>query len=448
MLPMTILQPSDFATFATDLNSPNLLPEQAIEPEVAFIDLLSIRTDGLLEADPGAGQLLPGGGNGLPLPAPDPLALLELPVASGGVPGHESGTGVLPGLPPINIRDAGASRLTIAPHRLPTASPAAVLPSALAVATVIPDAPAANTSEQRLAALNALPAAAEVLESNTRTLQRPVTATPSSVSAPLNAAAPEESLPVLPGPDIKAAVDLLKPALRQRHSRTPMTTAGVATDSVTRTTTALAAPELPTEPRAVALPTATAATPLPQAANALTIESSQPAIPQSGGGQTGPSQTMLEGAAPGTQLAARIDVPVRDPAWAAQLGQRLQLLTSNRLQAAEIRLTPAELGPLRVQIALDDGAANVTFHAQHAVTREAIEQALPRLREMLAENGLLLNQADIGEQDVPHGGREGGDEPGTLAGAPGDMGADAEAHEAGPGEHETRKPDGLVDTFA
>ena len=98
-----------------------------------------------------------------------------------------------------------------------------------------------------------------------------------------------------------------------------------------------------------------------------------------------------------------ISVPVRDRGWGEQIGERVLLMAGNQMKSAEIRLTPAELGPLRVQVSVDDGAANVTFQAQHAVTREAIEQALPRLRELLAENGLSLGQASVGEQGVAEG---------------------------------------------
>lgn len=95
-----------------------------------------------------------------------------------------------------------------------------------------------------------------------------------------------------------------------------------------------------------------------------------------------------------------ISTPVRDAAWGQKLGEQLITLTGNQIRTAEIKLTPADLGPLRVQISIDEGATNVSFQAQHSVTREAIEQALPRLREMLAESGLSLGQTDVSEQGV------------------------------------------------
>jgi len=145
----------------------------------------------------------------------------------------------------------------------------------------------------------------------------------------------------------------------------------------------------------------------------------------------------------GTDL---INTPVRDSAWGQQLGERVVMMAGNQLKQVEIRLTPAELGPLRVQVSVDDGAAHVTFHAQHAVTREALEQALPRLREMLAENGLSLGQADVSDRGVGEGNRE--REPGgRFPGSPADDGQDSGMEITGGSAHRSGASNGLLDTF-
>ncbi len=143
------------------------------------------------------------------------------------------------------------------------------------------------------------------------------------------------------------------------------------------------------------------------------------------------------------QVSDPIPTAVREPAWGEHIGERVLMMAGNQVRTAEIRLTPAELGPLRVQVSVEDGAANVTFQAQHAVTREAIEQALPRLRELLAENGLSLGQANVGEQGIA--GRDGDDAPTAP-----DTRADAEdLPEQGTDEEaRTVSGSGLVDTFA
>jgi flagellar hook-length control protein FliK len=102
-----------------------------------------------------------------------------------------------------------------------------------------------------------------------------------------------------------------------------------------------------------------------------------------------------------------IDVPVQDTVWGERVGERVVIMAGTRLQNAEIRLTPAEMGPVRVQVTVEDGAANVSFLAQHAVTREALEQAIPRLREMLAENGIQLGQTSVSGEGVAQGDQDG-----------------------------------------
>jgi hypothetical protein len=105
-------------------------------------------------------------------------------------------------------------------------------------------------------------------------------------------------------------------------------------------------------------------------------------------------------AVPVSTPALHIGVPVQDSAWSAALGDRVLVMTGQQLQSAEIRISPAELGPITVHLSVDDGSADLTFHAHHPLTREAIEQALPRLRDMLNENGLSLGQATVSDQGV------------------------------------------------
>jgi len=83
-------------------------------------------------------------------------------------------------------------------------------------------------------------------------------------------------------------------------------------------------------------------------------------------------------------------------AWSRGLGERLLLMADKGLQSATLRLQPEHLGPMEIRIHVDDdGAAQVLFSAHHGQTREALESAIPRLRELLAEQGLSLSQASV-----------------------------------------------------
>jgi flagellar hook-length control protein FliK len=60
-----------------------------------------------------------------------------------------------------------------------------------------------------------------------------------------------------------------------------------------------------------------------------------------------------------------------------------------------LQLSPADLGPVQVHITLQAGQASVWFGANHADTRAALEQSLPRLRELFAGAGLPLTDSGV-----------------------------------------------------
>jgi flagellar hook-length control protein FliK len=90
-----------------------------------------------------------------------------------------------------------------------------------------------------------------------------------------------------------------------------------------------------------------------------------------------------------------ITVPLHDPRFGQAFGERITWLIREGLQAAELTLNPAELGPIRIALSLEGDAASLGVVAMHAETRSAIEQSLPRLRELLADQGLQLGGATV-----------------------------------------------------
>lgn len=88
--------------------------------------------------------------------------------------------------------------------------------------------------------------------------------------------------------------------------------------------------------------------------------------------------------------------PLGSPqAWTAGLGDRLLTLAGPGTHSARLRLHPESLGTLDIEIKVADHTAQVWFGAQHSQTREAIEASLPQLREMFAEQGIRLTQAQV-----------------------------------------------------
>ncbi|MCP5195785.1 MAG: flagellar hook-length control protein FliK [Gammaproteobacteria bacterium] len=91
---------------------------------------------------------------------------------------------------------------------------------------------------------------------------------------------------------------------------------------------------------------------------------------------------------------------LRQNNWGRALGHQLNWLVNNRMQEAEIRVNPPELGPLEVRMSLHQNQTNVTFFCHDAAVREAIENALPRLREMLDSQGIHLNHTQVSDQSL------------------------------------------------
>ena len=90
-----------------------------------------------------------------------------------------------------------------------------------------------------------------------------------------------------------------------------------------------------------------------------------------------------------------LTAPVGTASWNDELGGHLTLMAQQGNQSASLQLTPPDLGPIEVRIAVHDSQASVWFGAVHPDTRDALQQALPRLRELFAAQGLALADAGV-----------------------------------------------------
>ena len=158
-------------------------------------------------------------------------------------------------------------------------------------------------------------------------------------------------------------------------------------------------------------------------------------------------------AAPNVQQAlpqlAGPDMMPGDGEWGRQFAERVGWVIQARVPQAQLTLNPEHLGPIDMAIEVEDAQARVQFAAAHAQTREAIEQSLPRLREMLEQQGLELAQADVGGRDDRSGGDDGlpaQADAGASARPVDDVDAE-DAAQAGGGKPLVYRARGLVDTF-
>jgi flagellar hook-length control protein FliK len=106
--------------------------------------------------------------------------------------------------------------------------------------------------------------------------------------------------------------------------------------------------------------------------------------------------------------------PVGSQAFAQDLGQQVAWLSGQGIKQARIRLHPEELGSLDVKVSVTHGRVDVVFSAQHPAAVAAVQQSLPQLDHMLAQHGLSLGHAEVGQQH--RGDRHGhADDAGTAA---------------------------------
>ena len=116
---------------------------------------------------------------------------------------------------------------------------------------------------------------------------------------------------------------------------------------------------------------------------------------------------------------------------------------------AELVLTPPSLGKLGISIQVNGDQTSAHFVASTAAAREALEQAMPRLREALQQAGISLGQTNVstsGEQQTRGDGR---DEQVGNGGRIRDLPLDADAPLAQPpGQRWTSSGTGVIDTFA
>ena len=164
-----------------------------------------------------------------------------------------------------------------------------------------------------------------------------------------------------------------------------------------------------------------------------------------------PAPATAAGATPEAGAAARpvhessIATPLHSAGFGPALGAEVSLLVRDGVQEARLALSPAEMGPITVQIQIDGNQAQVNMSAEQAPTRQALEQALPALAAALNDSGLTLSGGGVFEQaQRDNTGAQGG-QPG---GGPGRGGEAAEPEPVGAAAPARGAPRGVVDLYA
>ena len=91
----------------------------------------------------------------------------------------------------------------------------------------------------------------------------------------------------------------------------------------------------------------------------------------------------------------QIETAVGTGGWQDEFTQSLAHVVVLGSDNVQFRMHPAELGPVDIAINVASDHASLLITATHQATRDALEQALPQLRDMLANQGITLGQATV-----------------------------------------------------
>ncbi len=116
--------------------------------------------------------------------------------------------------------------------------------------------------------------------------------------------------------------------------------------------------------------------------------------------------------------AGELKSPVGSATWNDELGGQLTWMAQKGLETGSLRVAPEHLGPVEVKISVQNGDASVWFGATHPDTRAALEQALPRLREMFASQGMTLTDSGVSKESPRNAARNSSSQAITAVSAP------------------------------
>ncbi len=126
-----------------------------------------------------------------------------------------------------------------------------------------------------------------------------------------------------------------------------------------------------------------------------TAKSASDVIPTGSGVFSLSAQASVSAAAHSVDSANEIKAAPGSQAWNQAVGNKIVWMVGNAEQSASLTLNPPGLGPLQVIIKMQNDQANTTFISAHQEVRQALEAALPTLRNMMHDAGISLGQTSI-----------------------------------------------------
>ncbi|OKY24685.1 flagellar hook-length control protein FliK [Thalassotalea sp. PP2-459] len=114
-----------------------------------------------------------------------------------------------------------------------------------------------------------------------------------------------------------------------------------------------------------------------------------------------------------TQIIAQETIAINRKDFSIEVKEKVMVMINQKLRQLEIRLDPPELGSMQVKINMQNEQAAVNFVVQNPQAKDALEQHMGRLKEMLEQSGVDVGDANIEQRDQKS--NDGGEAGGELA---------------------------------
>jgi flagellar hook-length control protein FliK len=96
--------------------------------------------------------------------------------------------------------------------------------------------------------------------------------------------------------------------------------------------------------------------------------------------------------------ALRVHADVDSTEFPQSLADRVSFMVDNSWSNAKLQVNPPQLGPIELQIAVQGDHAQVMMSTHSALTRDALESSVPKLREMLSSQGFTQVNVDVSQR--------------------------------------------------
>ncbi len=110
---------------------------------------------------------------------------------------------------------------------------------------------------------------------------------------------------------------------------------------------------------------------------------------------TGTAHTPLMSNRAAETTSWQAPLALTEPAAAQQLKDRVMVQIQHKLQTAEVQLHPEDMGSMQIKLNLQQDQLSVQFVVQQGAAKEALEQQMPKLRELLEQQGIALTEGQV-----------------------------------------------------